>query len=74
MRYGMQTSAARLDTTESYLAEILGSTSWRVTYPLRRSIEILRAPSPPTDARPAVAPVPRATAAGAGCFRRRRNR
>jgi hypothetical protein len=34
--------AARLATTETYLGEILGSTSWRVTYPLRRSIEILR--------------------------------
>ncbi len=33
---------ARLATTEAYLAEILSSTSWRLTYPLRRTIEILR--------------------------------
>jgi len=37
---------ARLATTETYLTEILGSTSWRITYPLRRSIEILRARLP----------------------------
>jgi FkbM family methyltransferase len=39
-------AAARLATTESYLTEILGSTSWRITYPLRRSVEILRARLP----------------------------
>jgi len=38
--------ASRLATTESFLAEILGSTSWRITYPLRRFIEILRARLP----------------------------
>jgi FkbM family methyltransferase len=38
--------AARLETTETYLAEVLGSTSWRITYPLRRSIAILRARLP----------------------------
>jgi hypothetical protein len=38
--------AASLATTETYLTEILGSTSWRITYPLRRSIEILRARLP----------------------------
>jgi FkbM family methyltransferase len=32
----------RLATTETYLAEILGSTSWRLTFPIRRTIEILR--------------------------------
>jgi hypothetical protein len=36
----------RLATTEAYLGEILTSTSWRVTYPLRRSVEILRARLP----------------------------
>ena len=38
--------ASRLATTETFLTEILGSTSWRVTYPLRRFIEILRARLP----------------------------
>lgn len=39
-------ATTRLATTETYLTEILGSTSWRITYPLRRSIEILRARLP----------------------------
>lgn len=36
----------RLAKTETYLAEVVGSTSWRVTYPLRRSIELARARVP----------------------------
>lgn len=39
-------AAARLAASDSYLTEVLGSTSWRVTYPLRRSLEILRARLP----------------------------
>jgi FkbM family methyltransferase len=36
----------RLATTEAMLAEIIGSRSWRMTYPMRRSIDILRARAP----------------------------
>lgn len=39
-------AAARLAASDAYLTEVLGSTSWRVTYPLRRFIEILRARLP----------------------------
>jgi len=39
-------AASRLAAAETYLTEVLGSTSWRLTYPLRRFLEILRARLP----------------------------
>jgi FkbM family methyltransferase len=35
-------AASQLAATEAYLADILSSTSWRLTYPLRRALEIAR--------------------------------
>lgn len=39
-------TAARLHATEAFLAEVLGSQSWRYTYPVRRFSEILKARLP----------------------------
>jgi FkbM family methyltransferase len=37
---------ARLNAVEAHFAEIIGSQSWRYTYPIRRLFEILRARAP----------------------------
>ena len=39
-------TAARLQATEAYLAEIISSQSWRYTYPIRRLSEMLKARIP----------------------------